>query len=70
MADKTPSGRKHGVFLISIDDGYVEYSYTMHAGKDLSIANVHEKIARALNCKRTDGTMRSRHWKQHLTKSK
>jgi len=52
------NGQQKRVFTISIDDGYVEYSYGMEIDADYSIAMVEKKIRRALRCKKAEGKIR------------
>jgi hypothetical protein len=54
-----PHGQPPKVFTISIDDGYVEYSYDMRLSKDTSILAVERKIRRALRCRKAVGRMRT-----------
>lgn len=53
-----PNKQPFGTFVISIDEGYVEYSYPMHIGSHNSIVNVERKIRRALRCKKVNGFIR------------
>ena len=42
-----PNGKPMGVFVVSIHDGYCEYSYDLKPGKDCSIWDVWKKISKA-----------------------
>jgi len=54
-----PNGQPSGVFTISIDDGYVEWSFNMKVGANKNIAMVERKIRRALHCKKDHGKIRT-----------
>lgn len=43
--DLKPNGKPDGVFVISIDDGYCEWSYDLEIDPSNSISNIIERIA-------------------------
>lgn len=49
---------KCGVFAISIDDGFCEWSYKLQISKEASIHDVAEAIAKAFNVKLPRGKPR------------
>ena len=54
-----PNGEEIGVFKISIDDGYVEYTYRLRPRtKTDSINSVYERIRKAFFVKRVLGEIR------------
>lgn len=59
-----PNGQSFGTFLISIDDGYVEYTYPIKLGDGVQatcIAGVYKRICDALNADVCEGHMRPRY---------
>ena len=61
MSEQTirkPTGLPIGAFKISIDDGYVEYSYSVRPEETQSIDGIHKWICRILGAKREDGEIR------------
>jgi len=55
-----PNGQPEGVFIISIDDGYVEYSYPIKI-EHLSIESVHGIICKRFRTKPRKGWHRTSH---------
>ena len=53
-----PNGLDIGVFVISIDDGYVEYSYHIKPEESCSISEVHKCICCVLGAKKEEGKIR------------
>ena len=53
-----PRGLKLGVFVISIDDGFVEYSYSVKPKDVGSINEIHKWICRVLGARKTKGKIR------------
>lgn len=48
-----PNGKPCGTFVISIDDGYVEYSFDMSISPTQSINTIAQRIRRAFRAKKT-----------------
>ena len=56
-----PNGMPVGTFIISIDDGYVEYKYEVTPtprSKHLCIDSMYKIIRQALRAKKSDGLIR------------
>lgn len=59
-----PNGEPTGTFLLSIDDGYVEYTYRLPLRwKRASIDRVYQRIRKALRLREQKGWIRTRHCK-------
>lgn len=61
--DKKPNGKHDGTFVISIDDGYVEYAYDLDISNKHSIGSVFRKIAKAFKVNAGQGRLRTQHCK-------
>jgi hypothetical protein len=58
-----PNGQPTGTFLLSIDDGYVEYVYVLPLRwKAANIDRVYQRIRKALRLREQTGKIRTRHW--------
>lgn len=54
-----PNGQPMGTFLLSIDDGFVEYVYPLRPrAKGVSIDCLHKRICKALGAKKCIGEIR------------
>ena len=54
-----PNGLELSVIVISIDDGYAEWSYHIKPRKSYSIDDICRRICRALKAKKTKGRIRT-----------
>jgi len=61
MKPMKPNRSPYGTFIISIDDGFVEWSYAYKLPSTHSIDSVERRIRRALRPKATAPTPRPRH---------
>ena len=62
MNKKKPNGEPFGTFMISIDDGYVEYKYRLGVRfKHASIDKVWQRIRKQFRARDTVGEIRTRH---------
>lgn len=58
-----PNGKPIGVFMVSIDNGWVEYVHEVKVPRKLaSIYAVYQVIRKALRAKESPGLIRKRHW--------
>ena len=53
-----PNGLQSGVFRISINDGYCEYSFDMKIEEDRIIIKIYEKFRNSVNAPESKGTLR------------
>ena len=49
-----------GTWLISIDDGWVEYRYKVRVSKRMCIEEVYARIRKMLRCRKEQGELRMR----------
>ena len=57
-----PNGKPFGTFLVSIDDGFVEYQYELKLrGRHISILKVWERLRKAYRARQSVGTIRTNH---------
>ena len=54
-----PNGMPMNTFLISIDDGWVEYRYKLNGCKNESICTMYEKIRRIFKSRKDNGEIRT-----------
>jgi len=60
-----PNSQPFGTFLLSIDDGYVEYVYVLPLRwKAATIDRVYQRVRKALRLREQPGKIRTRHWKK------
>ena len=55
-----PNGQPMGTWLISIDDGWVEYRYKVRVSKRMCIEEVYARIRKMLRCRKEQGELRMR----------